>query len=104
MNDWTSLFLAFTFLLAGCCNFATVRQLRLRDKWAKEVLLPVYRPPTDWQDSGMMDEKMKAVISEYDLLPGNEISISSGFMVEVEEEEGRSFAVFSPFCAKRMTG
>jgi len=70
MNDWTSLFLAFTFLLAGCLNFATVRQLRLRDRWVKKVLLPVYQPRNG---SGMvLDEKMGVVISESDLILGNE--------------------------------
>jgi len=101
-NDWTSLFLAFTFFAAGCFNFATVRQLRMRDQWVKEVLLP--RPRM------ALDEKMVFAISERDLLLGNDLNEKANrgvVMVEVGEEEqekGRSFAVFSPLCAKRTTG
>lgn len=44
MNDWSSLFLAVTFFVAAGFNFATVRQLMLRDRWEREVLLPVGSP------------------------------------------------------------
>ncbi len=32
LNDWTSLFLAVTFLLAACCNYATFAVLAKRDR------------------------------------------------------------------------
>lgn len=41
VNDWGSLFLAIAFFLAGCFNFATVRQLRLRAREEKQRLLPL---------------------------------------------------------------
>ncbi|KAF8951276.1 hypothetical protein BDZ97DRAFT_1001675 [Flammula alnicola] len=63
LNDWTSLFMALTFFLAGCFNFATVRQLRLRDQWVQEMLLPVYRP-SGYGVTG--DEKVEEVIPARD--------------------------------------
>jgi len=44
VNDWSSLFLAITFFVAAGFNFATVRQLMLRDRWEREALLPVGSP------------------------------------------------------------
>jgi hypothetical protein len=44
MNDWMSLALALTFFVAACLNFATVRQLVLRDRWKRETLLPMKSP------------------------------------------------------------
>lgn len=41
VNDWGSLFLSIAFFLAGCFNFATVRQLRLRSYEEEEGLLPL---------------------------------------------------------------
>jgi len=97
MNDWTSLFLALTFLFAGCFNFATVRQLRLRDRLVKETLLPVYRPY--WYGK-VLDEKSGSVTTGRDLMLRDEKAASGPIMVE---EEGKSFAVFSPGCAKRLS-
>jgi len=98
MNDWTSLFLALTFLFAGCLNFATVRQLRLRDQWVKEALLPVYRPR--WQGT-VLNEKGN-MIHGRDLLLDDEKTTLGPIMLE--EEEGKSFALFSPLCTKRGSG
>ncbi|KAF8154134.1 hypothetical protein B0H34DRAFT_720591 [Crassisporium funariophilum] len=69
MNDWTSLFLGMTFLISACFNFATVRQLRLRDRWVREGLLPVYRPcynpeksePTSAAVGGIEESKTFAI-------------------------------------------
>ncbi|KAJ3510359.1 hypothetical protein NLJ89_g4725 [Agrocybe chaxingu] len=75
MNDWTSLFVATTFFLAGCVNFATVRQLRLRDKLVRGMLLPM----------SSQDEKMR-------------LQEKGGETRAVEEEEDDSEELF---CAKR---
>jgi len=93
MNDWTSLFLALTFLFAGCLNFATVRQLRLRDQWVEEALLPVYRP--SW------NEKSGTVMHGRDVMPEGE-KVTLGLITLDEEEAGKSFAIFSPLCTKRI--
>jgi len=93
MNDWTSLFLALTFLFAGCLNFATVRQLRLRDQWVEEALLPVYRP--SW------NEKSGTVMHGRDVMPEGE-KATLGLITLDEEEAGKSFAIFSPLCTKRI--
>jgi len=93
MNDWTSLFLALTFLFAGCLNFATVRQLRLRDQWVEEALLPVYRP--SW------NEKSGTVMHGRDVMLEDE-KATLGLIKLDEEEAGKSFAIFSPLCTKRI--
>lgn len=41
MSDWTSLWLACTFFASACLNFATVRQLHLRERWIRDALLPI---------------------------------------------------------------
>jgi len=97
MNDWTSLFLALTFLLAGCFNFATVRQLRLRDQLLNVVLLPVPAPGSHWRVG--VDEKAASSISGQGQV-GDEKAALGPIMVE----EGRSFAVFAPLCSRRLNG
>lgn len=64
MNDWTSLFLASTFILAAGFNFATIRQIRLKDREGVleegDNILPryCYGPSTfDYT----FDEKMEVV-------------------------------------------
>jgi hypothetical protein len=85
MNDWTSLWLAFTFLVSSCFNFATVRQLHLRERWIRETLLPVAMP--------MPHEKSGLLV--LDMPPGSNI------MTEAEILGGKSFAVSSTFLVKR---
>ena len=96
MNDWTSLFLAMTFVLAAFFNFATVRQLRMRDRWVKEMLLPVFRP--SWRDLDG-DEKCAGVVSGQGSVFVGEKE-EAVLVDQVQEEDGKSFAVFSPFCSK----
>jgi len=82
MNDWTSLFLAFTFLLAGCYNFATVRQLRLRDQSEQENLLPTHQP---YWHGMILDQKMRSgLVSGQGLMLGNE----KPSLDELDEEDG----------------
>ncbi|KIM41781.1 hypothetical protein M413DRAFT_138004 [Hebeloma cylindrosporum] len=99
INDWTSLFLAMTFVLAACFNFATVRELRLRDRWVKEMLLPVFRP--SWR-SLEADEKGACVVSGQRFALTGEKDAAT-FVNQVEEGDGKSFAVFSPLCNKRAS-
>ncbi|KAF8900991.1 hypothetical protein CPB84DRAFT_1778191 [Gymnopilus junonius] len=99
MNDWTSLFLASTFLLAGCFNFATVRQLRLRDRWLQETLLPVPVSGSHWRRG--VDAKLANSPPIQDRV-GDEKAILGP--IRVEEEEGKSFAVFAPLCSRRLNG
>ncbi|PPQ71332.1 hypothetical protein CVT26_011976 [Gymnopilus dilepis] len=100
MNDWTSLFLALTFLIAGCFNFATVRQLRLRDRVIQEVLLPAPASGSGSRWRFDIDEKTMKLLLEQDQI---EEKTALG-PIMVDEEEGRSFAVFAPLCARRVNG
>jgi len=61
-NDWSSLLLALVFCISATFNFATVRQLRLRDRWIKETLLPVYRPV--WDSSNPSSPKLPEGVEE----------------------------------------
>ena len=99
MNDWTSLFLAIAFILAAYFNFATVRQLRMRDRWVKEMLLPVFRPNWRAQDG---DEKGVGVVSGQGFVYVGEKE-EAAIGNEVQEDDGKSFAVFSPLCSKRAS-
>lgn len=99
MNDWTSLFLAMTFVLAALFNFATVRQLRMRDRWVKEMLLPVFRPSWRALDG---DEKGAGVISGQGFMFAGEKE-EAALVNQVQEEDGKSFAVFTPLCSKRAS-
>ncbi|KJA17844.1 hypothetical protein HYPSUDRAFT_997864 [Hypholoma sublateritium FD-334 SS-4] len=56
-NDWNSFFLCFVFLFAGLWNFATARQLRLRERWVKTVLLPAPAPRPNWFEVGVGEGK-----------------------------------------------
>jgi len=97
MNDWMNLFLTILFLLAACFNFATVRQLRLRDRWVKEMLLPVFRP--NWRALNG-DEKTAGLVSGHGFVFMGEKG-EAAFVNQVQEGDGKSFAVFSPLITKR---
>ena len=56
-NDWNSFFLCFIFLFSGLWNFATARQLRLREQWVKTVLLPAPVPRPNWFEVGVGERK-----------------------------------------------
>ncbi|KAF8176268.1 hypothetical protein BJ912DRAFT_987221 [Pholiota molesta] len=99
LNDWTSLFMCLTFLAAGLFNFATVRQLRLRDQWVKRVLLPIVT--TSQHGWCEVIEEKKDVVE----MPRGQVESGhgeppnlDGFM---EEELQRPPAVFAPLCARR---
>jgi len=98
VNDWMSLFLAILFLLAACFNFATVRQLYLRDRWVKEVLLPVFRP--NWRALNG-DEKTAGLVSGQGFVFLGEKDRAA--FVNRVQEDGKSFAVYSPICTKRVS-
>ena len=99
MNDWTSLFLAMMFVLAACFNFATVRELRQRNRWVKEMLLPVFRPSRRAVDG---DEKGVGLVSGEGFMFRGEKE-EAGFVNQAQEEDGKSFAVFSPLCNQRAS-
>jgi len=96
MNDWMSLSLVILFLLAACFNFATVRQLYLRDRWVKEMLLPVFRP--NWR-AWNGDEKTGGLVSGQGFVLVGEKDYAT--LVNQVQEDGKSFAVFSPLCTRR---
>jgi hypothetical protein len=98
VNDWMSLFLAILFLLAACFNFATVRQLYLRDRWVKEMLLPVFRP--NWRALNR-DEKTAGLVSGQGFVFLGEKDRAA--FVNRVQEDGKSFAVYSPICTKRVS-
>jgi len=97
VNDWMSLFLAILFLLAACFNFATVRQLYLRDRWVKEMLLPVFRP--NWRALNGDDKAAGLILGQGFVFIGEKDRAA----VNQVQEDGKSFAVYSPLCTKRAS-
>jgi len=94
LNDWTSLFLAVTFFMAAGFNFATVRQLILRDRWERETLLP--GRPHRTTPSISSNSSWHAHLTE-DKLANGPVSgdATVAFHAMAVDAEGKSFAVFS---------
>jgi hypothetical protein len=84
-----------TFVLAAF-NFATVRQLRLLDRWVKQMLLRVFRPSWRALDGG--EKGCGAVSGQGFVFVGGKDE--AGFVNQIQEDDGKSFAVFSPLCNK----
>ncbi|KAF9528733.1 hypothetical protein CPB83DRAFT_853661 [Crepidotus variabilis] len=74
MNDWTSLVLAATFFLSACFNFATVRQLVLKKRWTKEILLPAVSPTISTSAEKVTDHQGGAT-SEKQHIRGRSFSV-----------------------------